>query len=53
VDRAKVGILKQSDQVSFRGFLEDKESGALESKIRADFLGQFTDETLEWKLAHQ
>ena len=50
VDGAQVGILKETDKVSFRCFLESHDSRALESQIGLEILSNFTDQTLEWQL---
>jgi hypothetical protein len=53
VDGAQVGIFEQSNQVGFRGFLQSKHGRSLESKIGLEVLGNFTNQTLEWKLADE
>ena len=53
VDGAQVGVLKQSHQVSFAGFLQGHDSRALEAQIGLEILGDFTDQTLERQLADQ
>ena len=50
---AHVGVLEQSDQVSFGGFLEGHHSRALESSLDFDLVGDFFDESLERQLSHQ
>ena len=47
VDGAKVGIFEETDEVSFAGFLESHDGGALETKISLEVLSDLTDQTLE------
>ena len=49
VNRAQVGILKQADQVAFASFLQSHDSGALESEISLEVLGNFSYESSRWK----
>ena len=51
VDGAKVGVFEKANEVSLGGFLEGKDSRALEAKVSLEILGDFTDEALEGKLA--
>jgi len=53
VNGAKVGVLKETDQVSLDGLLESTNGRALETKIRLEVLGDFTDETLEGKFSDE
>lgn len=53
VNRAQVGILKQADQVAFASFLQSHDSGALESEISLEVLGNFSHESLERQLSDQ
>ena len=53
VDGAQVGILKQTNQVGFAGLLEGTDSSRLESEVSLEILGDFSDQTLEGKLADQ
>jgi len=53
VDSAKVGILKEGDEVSLNGLLKSTDGGRLESEVRLEVLGDFTDETLEGELSDQ
>ena len=53
VNSAKVGILKEGDEVSLNGLLKSADGRRLETKIRLEVLSNFTNETLEWKLADQ
>ena len=50
VDSAKVGILEETDEVSFRGFLEGSDSAGLEPEIATESGGDFPNEPLEWEL---
>ena len=49
VDGAQVGVLEKTNEVSFAGLLQGKDSRALESKIGLEVLGNFTDQALEWQ----
>tara|TARA_Y100001956_G_C4099500_1_gene176926 strand:- start:516 stop:911 length:396 start_codon:yes stop_codon:yes gene_type:complete len=49
VDSAQVGVLEETDQVGFAGFLQGQDSRALESQISLEVLSDFTYETLEWQ----
>jgi len=53
VNRAQVGILKESDQVSLGSFLEGHDSGALEPQAALEVLGDFSDEALEGELSDE
>ena len=53
VDSAQVGVLEQTDQVSFRSFLESHDSRRLESEIGFEVLGDFSDQSLEWQFSDQ
>ena len=53
VDSAQVGVFKESDQVSFAGFLKGHDGGALESEISLEVLCDFTYKSLEWQLSDQ
>ena len=53
VDGAQVGVLEQTNKVGFRSFLQSKDSRSLESQVGLEVLGDFTDQTLERKLADQ
>ena len=53
VDGAKVGVLEETDEVSFRGFLEGHDSRRLESEVVVESTGNFSDESLEWKLSEE
>ncbi len=53
MDRAKVGILEQGDEVSLNGFLESTDGGGLEAEIGFEVLSNFTDQALEGQLADQ
>ena len=47
MDGAQVSVFKQSNQISFSGFLESQHSRRLESQIILEFRGNFSDESLE------
>ena len=53
VDRAQVGVLKESHEVSLTSLLQSQNSTSLESKIRFEILSNLTNQALEWKLADQ
>jgi len=53
MDGAHVGVLEESDQVGFGGFLEGHHGGALESSLDLDFVGNLFDKSLEGELSHQ
>ena len=53
VDGAEVGVFEQADQVSFDGFLESEESGALESELAVGLVGDVLDDSLERKLSDE
>jgi len=53
VDGAKVGVLEEGDEVSLNGLLKSADCGRLEAEIALEVLCDFTDKTLEGKLADQ
>ena len=53
VDGAEVGVFEKSDHVSFSGFLEGEDGGALESEVVLEFGSDFTDESLEGELSDE
>src|SRR5699024_3971571 len=53
VDGTQVGIFEETDQVSLAGFLESHDGGTLETEIGLEVLGDFSDQTLEGKLADE
>ena len=53
VDGAQVGVLEQTNQVGFAGFLQGHDGGALEAQVGLEVLGDFTDQALEGQLADQ
>ena len=53
MDGAQVGIFEKTDQVSFGGFLESQDSGALESQVTFEFLGDFSNQSLERELSQK
>jgi histone H3 len=53
VDGAQVGVFEESDEVGFGGFLEGHDGGALESQVSLEFLGDFSDQSLEGELSQQ
>ena len=53
MDGAQVGVLKETNQVSLRGFLESHDSRGLETQVSLEVLGNLTDKTLEGQLADE
>ena len=53
VDGAQVGVLEEANHVSLGGLLEGEDSGGLESEVRLEVGGNFSDESLEWKLSDE
>lgn len=53
MDGAKVGVLKEGDEVGLNGLLKSTDGGRLEAEVRLEVLGDFTDETLEGELSDQ
>ena len=53
VDGAEIGILKEGDKVSLNRLLESADGRRLETQVGFEVLGDFTDKTLEGKLADQ
>ena len=53
VDGAQVGVFEEADEVGFRGFLEGRDGGRLESEVGLEVLGNLTDETLERELSDE
>jgi hypothetical protein len=53
VNGTQVGVLKQSNEVSFWSLLEGKYSLALETTVWLELLSNLSYQTLEWRLANQ
>ncbi|ETV65557.1 hypothetical protein H257_17753 [Aphanomyces astaci] len=53
MDRAQVGVFKETHQVRFRGFLEGQDSRGLEAQVGLVVLRDFTHEALERQLADE
>jgi hypothetical protein len=53
VNGTRVGVLKQSNEVSFQSILEGKYSHALETTVRLECLSNLSYQTLAWRLANQ
>ena len=53
VDGTQVCVFEQTDQVSFAGFLQSHDSGALESQVCLEVLSDLTNQTLEGELPDQ
>merc|ERR1719175_601456 len=53
MDGTKVGVLKETHQVSLASFLESHHSRTLEPQVSLEVLSNLTDKTLERKLADE
>ena len=53
MDSSQVGVFKKTNKASLRSFLKSTDSRRLESQVSLEVLSDFTDKTLEWKLADQ
>merc|ERR1719244_976797 len=53
VDGAKVGVLKQTNQVSLTGLLQSHNGRALETEVGLEVLRNLSDQTLEGQLANE
>jgi hypothetical protein len=53
MDGAEIGVLKQTDEVCLRRFLQSSDGRALESKISLEILCDFTNKSLEGQLADE
>jgi len=53
VDGAEIGVFEKSNEVGFSGFLKSEDSGALESEFLLEFVGNFSDKSLEWELSDE
>ena len=53
MDGTKVGVLEERHEVGLNGLLESTDGRGLEAKVGLEILGDFTNETLERKLANQ
>ena len=53
VDGAQVGVLEKANEVSLASLLEGHDSGALETKVSLEVLGNLTDKALEGQLADE
>ena len=53
VDGAQVGVLEEGDEVSLNGLLESTDGRRLESQIRLEVLGNFSDKALEGELSDE
>ncbi len=53
MDSAKVGVLKEGDEVSLNGFLECADGRGLEAEVGLEILSDLTDKALEWQLADE
>ena len=53
MDSAKVGVFKERNEVSLSSFLESQNSRALESEFLFEFMGDFSNESLEGKFSDE
>lgn len=53
MDGAQVGVFEETDEVSLASLLKSHHGRSLEAKIRLEILSDFTDKTLEGKLADE
>ena len=53
VDRAQVGVLKETDQVGLARLLQCHDGRALEAQVRLEVLSNLAHQTLEGQLADQ
>ena len=53
MDGAQVGVFEEGDEVGLNGLLKSTDGGGLETEIGLEVLSNFTDQTLEGKLADQ
>jgi len=51
MDGGQVGVFKETNEVSFTGFLECSNGGGLESQVGLEILGNLTNESLERELS--
>ena len=53
MDRGKVGVFKEGDEVSLGGLLKSHDGRGLETQVGFEVLGNLADETLEGELPDQ
>jgi hypothetical protein len=53
VDGTQIGILEETDEISFAGLLKGHDSRPLESEVSLEILSNLTHKTLEWQLADE
>ena len=53
MDGAKVGVLEERDKVCLNGLLKSTDGRGLEAEVGLEILCDFTDQTLEGKLADE
>ena len=53
VDGAKVGVLKEANEVGLGGFLKGKDGGSLEPQVGLEVLGDLSDQSLEGQLSDE
>ena len=53
MDCAKIGVLKEADEVSLRSFLEGQDRRALETEVGLEVLSDLSDEALEGELTDE
>jgi histone H3 len=53
VDGAKVGVLKERNEVGLNGLLEGTDGGGLEAEVGLEVLSDFSNKTLEGELSDE
>merc|ERR1719348_1266437 len=53
VDSTKIGVLEETDKVSFASFLQCHDSRALEPQVGLEILGDLANQALEGELADE
>ena len=53
MDGAQVGVLEQTNEIGFAGFLEGSDSGALEPQVGFEVLSNLSHQTLEGELSNE
>ena len=53
VDGAEVGVFEKSNHVGLSSLLESEDSRRLESEVVLEVVGDFSNESLEWKFSNE
>ena len=53
VDGAQVGVLEKTNHVGLGSLLEGKDGRGLESEVRLEVRGDFSNESLEWEFSNE